>query len=323
MIPSDKRAAMLETARKEQDALRIRSESQSATDKIMDAHESRAEALKAAREIADPEVRDSVVGRVNQRFSELDAIESEDMERIMTSASVQVEEFGTTDGIHRGDWLKLNLAERRALELRAQQVKSGIEPETVIDLWYSIQQQIAHDPKGFSNRNLMMDRAGLSNSDFQNFARIQTAIKEGSNDADQLLGGVRTATQVVDDTLRSIGIDASPEAGKQDATRVARFSRMVDERVQDFQIVNGRKAVTADVQAIVDELIIQGQQPGTKFFGLIPVSRDVRAFEAEEGFVATEVPQAEASKIHAALTRAGVPVTNEEVLRLYNLRLSQ
>jgi hypothetical protein len=328
-LQPDERAKLLKAAEDEDKELRIRSSSQDQSDRIMEAHSDRGEALAAARAIKDPEIRDATTTRVNARFAELEAIDNERNDKAFTDAATLVEQKGSIDGIDVRTWQTvLTQSQRVALEARAKQLRDGIEPTTDIALWYERRQEAADHPAAFAKRNLMDDRHLLADGDFKGLAEIQAAIRDGNPKADQLLSGVRTATQVVDDTLRQIGIDPSPKPGTTGAEQVARFSRAVDERVMALQTVTGHKATTEEVQGIVDELVVKGEVPGRTFFGLFSSSDDKFLFEIEDGeaFSVTavdQVPAADRRQIEAALKKRGRPVTSEAVLTLYNAGRAQ
>jgi hypothetical protein len=265
--------------------------------------------MMAARNISDPEVRDAAVNRVESRWNEIDKLERDYHDQIVNRASTIVEESSSTDGIHRGEWLKLTVQERSALETRARQLSAGIEPETDIAKWYDLQLMAVDDPQEFMQRNLMQDRPNLGNTDFQNLARVQAAMREGTDDG--ALNGWRTMNQVVDETL--------PERVKGDARN--EFRRQVEDRVIQLQQQTGKEASTEDVQAIADELAVKGRVPGG-WFGALGTTDPAYRFEVgEDEFTVTgvdEVPRMDREAISIVLRSRGKPVTDESILDYYN-----
>ncbi len=322
-IQPDRRKALLDAAKSEDRVLRVAAESQAASDQIVLDIPTRTAALTAARMISDPLVRDATVSRVNARFDEMDAAEGEQIKNSLQAATLHVEQNYSTDGIAPDQVLLLQKNGRwDGLETRARQLRQGEDPKTDAALWREIHNQMTQEPQVFAERDLMADRHLLSLSDFQRFSTEQDLIRTGGDGAAKLLAGVRTNTQVVDDTLREMGIDPSPDPGGADATRVAEFSRQVDERVRALQQATGKEATTQEVQEIVDELAVKGAtRGGILGFRTAPKFQ----FELESGDAFTvvdvdEVPPAERRKIESALTRAGRPITDDAILELYNMK---
>lgn len=257
-LHADQRAKLLEQARAEHDETRIRASSQEASDGILAEHTDRASALRAARAISDPQVRDATVSRVNQRFNEIDVADREEHDRIMQSASVLVEQDGNLDGIDPGLLNKLTIHERSALEARAAQVSGNVEPSTDWGLYYGLRGAASTDPDEFKKMDLMLFRSQLNEAEFKQIVGLQMDIREGKDAA--VLSGVQTQHQIVNGTLESLGIRTGGLKGakfEEMAQREANFRREVDQRVIALQAETGRKATTQDVQAIVDDIAIR------------------------------------------------------------------
>ena len=323
-IQPDRRLVLLNAAKSENREIVVRWESQRRADSLLGKHDSETAALVEARQISDPEVRDATVTRVKARFTERAQAEDDMNRQAFQQASTSVEESWSIDGIEPNVWRNvLNTSQRQALETRSRQLRQGEDPKTDAALWRDIRNQITSDPQEFAERDLMADRHMLSLNDFQWFVEAQNTIKAGGDEAGKLFSGVRTHTQIVDDTLREIGIDPTPNQGSTAAKQVAEFSRQVDERVQALQLTTGKPATTQDVQQIVDDLAVKGATRGG-VFGFF--TRERHQFELETGETFTvsdvgEVPPAERQKIESALKRANRPISDDVVLSLYNQKL--
>ena len=309
------RSKMLASAQDELRETELLAESQQRADTILGQYETRGEALAAARELKDPDLREATVKEVTNQLNERENARREKHLDVLDRASDLVEQSGRTSSIPRSDWLELSLSERSAIEARARQLSSGEEPETDLARWYELQQMSVDDPQAFANHHLMLDRHLLSKANFQELARAQTAIKSGTQDADKLLNGWRTANQIVQETL--------PTTVKDDDRN--EFRRQVDERVIALQTQTGREATTDEIQAIADELAVQMSRK-------IPFWRDPKLYrfqvesEGLEGFEVTDitqVPRADRQAIEIVLRSRGAPATDDAILSLYNRNLGQ
>lgn len=302
----------------------LRGEAQAHADAIITNTENLGDALKQARTIEDPELRDSVTERVKSRFTEAKAIEAEQDRQAKEQAFATVEETGSVDAIPVSVWDGLDSDTKRSLEIRSRQVRSGIEPVTDWETYYELKSQAAESPKEFAERDLLKHRPELSDSEFKELAGVQTAMKAGRGKSDTVLQGYRTANQIVNDTLDSVGIDASADPGSDDAKRVAEFKRTVDAQIIALQTQTGKEATTEDVQRIVDQLVIRGEVIG----GGLLHDPDKFRFEVAPGetFRVTDiddVPQDERQKIEEALRRRNMNITESAILTLFNAKVGQ
>jgi hypothetical protein len=325
-LQPDERAKMLKQAEAEDKETQLRAASQKASDGIMGKYNDQGEALAAARKITDPDVRDATTQRVNQRFAEIKQVDEEHRDAAFTAAAAQVEKTGSVDGIDVRTWqTTLTLPQRNALEARAKQLREGEEPKTDLAVYYETLQQSQSDPNAFMRRNLMIDRPSLSAGDFQSLAHLQVAMRTKDGSDEKLLAGVRTRQQVVDGTLREIGVKFGEGASPDQNMRANEFRSQVDERVIALQKQTGKEATAEDVQKIADGLIVKGSTPG-HVLGIIPWSTSKRLYEVNPGdeFAVknvNDVPAGDRTQIEAALKRAGRAVSNEAVLMLYNAKV--
>jgi hypothetical protein len=301
-----------------------RGEATRKADSIVGTAPTRAEALDMVRGIEDPKLRDETRKRVNEYFDDKKNAEAEARDQAVTDAANLVEGAKSADVVPPAIWMQLTVGERSALESRARQLRSGIDPGTDWQTYYDLKSLASTDETRtqFLRTNLMLLRGKLSEPEFKELIGIQASMRQGGEEAEKKLVGFRTAKQIVDDSLAAVKIDPSPKPGRV-AEKVALFRRLVDEQIQARQAETGREVKGEEVQQIVDNLLIKGYVPGTGFFGAFKKQR--RAFELGAGdsivIDPDEVPRAEREKITEALRRRGMQVTEEKIVEYYTRKL--
>lgn len=300
----------------------LRGESQRQADGILAKHRDLTEAMAQARKIGDPDVRDEVERRVKDYFATAKAAEAEKRTEAYRRAANTLNQNGGDFGrVAPGDLAYLDGEQYVKLRALARHVREGTEPVTDYGAYYSLLQLAGNDATRakFLQVDLMEHRHELDNAKFSELARLQANLRSGKAD-DETLDGYRTKKQVVDDALASIRVDPTPKPGTKHAETVNTFRKRVDEEILAMQRQTGKKATSADVQEVVDRLLIQGTVPGS---GWVFDDRK-RLFELQPGEAfdvgADEIPAAERKKIEEALTRANRPVTPATVAELFRMR---
>jgi hypothetical protein len=311
----------------------VRGESQRQADEIVAQQgATRTSALEAAKKITDPKVRDATENRINQHFSEQNAAQQERREKDMLTATDIVEKTGSVYRIPPALWTTFTLGEREALKNYGKVMAKG---ETVVTNWatyYDLQSIASSDATRdrFLRTNLLQYRGQLGDTEFKQLVELQASMRKGDNSADATLGGIRTTQQVVDASLTAAGIDPTPKPDNNpnsDAGRVSRFRRQVDQETAQLEAQTKKKPSAVDVQQIVDNLLVRGIVRG-KLWGIFDTVDEKRQFErvpGESGFVVDvkDVPYAERRQIEDALRRRQQPVTDANVLRLYQQQLAK
>lgn len=176
----------------------------------------------------------------------------------------------------------------------------------------------------FATTNLMEHRPKLSRSQFNTLISAQTALRKGdTKEADKLLANERVQSQIVNDALLGMGLDPTPNekyATTDKGKQALAFRRVVRETVRAHEIRSGKNATDADVQQIVDGLVIKGVTKKGIIF-----DEQKRIYELQPGesltIKPTDVPREERRKIEDALRRAGRQVTSEAVTALYTKKI--
>lgn len=237
----------------------VRAESQAQADALVAKYTSRAEALTAARAIDDPEVRDSVVTRVNARFDEAKAIEAENRAQALRDAADIIERSGSVDDVPVTLWDQLDAGDRRALELRSRQVRSGVEPVQDDRRWYQFTQKT---PDEIAGMNLFTElRPYVDDQHWDRAVALRREIveaKRGNKDAASAVTSTLTFKDRLGNTLVGAGLFKSATGLKgEDA---ARFSRLETEAARQVQLREqelGRKATGNEIQEVLDQMVLQ------------------------------------------------------------------
>lgn len=305
-IAPDRRAALLEAAKKEDRDLTVRRESQAQEDAIVAKLGAGPAALKAARDIEDPEVRDSTVSRIKVRQAEAKQAEIEYRETLTEEA------LGFINGGGKFADLPLNIknglqpSALNSLRSYAEQQAGGgtrrTNPETLIEL----SELSADDPQKFGETDMLVYRDKLSDSDFEEFVDLQRKIRSGSLDGKAT--GFMTVNQLRDERVKDLFGTPAKQSEKQKEKR-RRFVEQFEGQLKSFRDENKRAAGAADARKILDDLTARVA---------IDWGRDKRVFELGEGDI-PDVPEADRNEIIRELQKRGRPITEQAIIDLYRL----
>ena len=299
----------------------LRGESQRQTDALMKKGLTMTQALEEAKKIEEPRVRDAVSDRLKTEYAARKNAEDLDREKRFQEIANVAEQSQSRDQVPLDQWLSLSLSERNAIDGRIKQLRQGIEPATDWSEYYNLK-TLASVPEtqgDFLKTNLFLYRTKMADAEFKELVSLQTSIRNKDGKADSELNGFRTHSQIVNDTLNEIDIDPSPKPGTSQAEQVNLFRRKVDEQILLHQDRTGRKATTEEVQGIVDRLATRVITDRGFFW-----DTKKRAFEVPAGefeIDPDDIPRAERLKIEDALRRNKRPVNDQNILKLYTLKL--
>lgn len=306
----------------------LRGASQRSADKILSENKELSAAMDAVKKIDDPKLRDATEDRVRRGLDDMKRIDFQRKADNFKQASDIVEATKSRDHVPPGLWAELPLTERNAIDARAKQLQAGIQPTTDWGSYYELM-TMASSPatrEQFKTANLFMYRTKMADPEFKQLVSLQAGLRSGKGEKEEKeLDGFRTNHQIVNDALTAAGIDPTPKPGKDDATSVALFRRMVDERVGAIQEQTKKKATNEEVQGVVDTLMVEHITKLGTFRNWIPFytgDTTKRAFEIQPGDIAPDaIPKPERLKIEGALRAMGKPVTAASISELYRLKL--
>jgi hypothetical protein len=310
-IAPDRRAALLEAAKNENRDLTVRRESQAQEDAIVEKFGTGPAALKAAREIDDPEVRDSTVSRIKARQAEAKQAEMEYTEALSEEALAFINGGGKFADLPLKIKNGLKPSALNSLRSYAEQQAGGgrrsTDPETLIEL----SELSADDPQKFGELNMLEYRDKLSDGDFEEFVDLQRKVRTGSIDGKAT--GFMTMNQVRDERLRDLFGSAMPTAKEGDKTSLARrkFIEQYEARLRSFRDESGKRPGADDARKILDDLTAD-----------VAINRDYwfdtskKVFELGEDDI-PEVPEADRNEIIRELQKRGKAVTEDAIVGLY------
>lgn len=311
-LQPDVRAKLLEAAKKENRDLTVRRESQAQEDVIVAKHGGDwTTALKSARAIDDPEVRDSTVSRIKVRQAEAKTAELEYQDSLSEEALSFINGGGRFADLPLKIKNGLKPSALNSLRSYAEQQAGGgarrTQPETLIEL----SRLSTDDPQNFGELNMLQYRDKLSDSDFEEFVDLQRKIRTGSLDGKA--SGFMTLNQVRDERLKDIFGSAQPTAKEGSKTSAARrkFVTMYESRLHAFREETGKRPSADDARKVLDDMTAE-----------VAINRDFwfdtkkSVYELSGGDV-PGVPDTDRNEIVRELQKRGKPVTEEAIVSLY------
>ena len=305
----------------------FRGEAQRRSDMILNENLPMTDALAKAREIEDPKLRDEVSQRVKQRFVDKKMAENQDIEALHKRGADYLDKNPDIDQYQNEnpiDWARFSVGERESLRAYAKKRRAGEDVGTDWAEYYNLKTMAAEPATRdkFKQTNLYAMKNKLADAEFKEMVSLQTDLRKGSGKSDKLLNGYRTASMIVNDSMRAAGIDPSPKEGSKDATSVAMLRAKIDQQVVTLQQQTGKEATNEDVQRITDNMLVQvitdkGILWDTK-------KRNFELSPTETGTIdIKDVPTLEKDKITKALMKNKIPVTDDNILKLYTRKLQQ
>jgi hypothetical protein len=301
-IDPERRTALLKVATHENRELTVRRESQAQEDAIFAKHGATPDALSVAREIEDPEVRDSTVSRLKVRQAETKQAEIEYRDDLGEQALAFLNGGGKFDDLPLKIKNGLKPSALSSLRSYAEQQVSGMKrltnPETLVQL----SSMAADSPQDFGEADLLTFRAGLSDGDFEKFVDLQRKIRSGN--VDGKASGFQGITQVRDVRLRELFGGTTAKGDKQ--AKINKFVQQFESQLTAFKAENGHPAKADDARKILDDLTAEVA---------INWGRDKKAFELSDDDIA--VPATDRLQIVSELRRRGKPITDQSILTIY------
>lgn len=293
-------------------------EAQEQADKILGEGGTLSQQREKARKIEDPDVRDSVMARLEHEDAVADAARREKEQTQLRDAYALVDSTKSVEGLSAQQ--RVDLAEHMpALRAYALSRAKGVPVETDQPTFYSLIRRAMDEPDGFATENLLKFRAKLSDADFQQLAGIQLNIKNGERSkVEKDLGGFRTNGQIVDDALTSYGIDPNAKPETKEGKAIANLRQMLDTRVQTQADLTGKKPSNTDIQGMIDGILSQSTKVPGSWWNIFPGGKPF--FDQEKRLIDTtaqDIPADERRQIEDALRQRGRPVSDATVLNLY------
>lgn len=266
----------------------VRAESTGAADRIMASTTSRREALAQARDMEAGAVRDATVQRINQRFNEIEAIETEEKSARMEAAAKLVQDSGgDISAIPPDMYANLTAGEIRDLKALGEFTRTGM-PVQNWDKWVTLRNM---SPEELKNANLaVIARPYLDDQHYAWMVEAQAAVRGGGaagGGADVTPTATRNFGQTFEGMARFYGLmpaDKRPQDLKGDALEdYILLETEAMNRIAELERARGKKLgpdeIRAEVVGILSQRVnVRGNAIG--FGGRSDVN--VRLLEADE-----------------------------------------
>lgn len=297
----------------------LRKKSQTQADAIIKSGDSLSKQLEQVRAIEDPKLRDAVRERVEHEAAVTARVTREQEEATLRGVYDIVDKTHDVTKIPAVVWANMSGGERAAARSYADHLARGVPVDTDLPTYYALMRKAADDPATFSTDNLLSYRGKLGETEFKQLASLQLAIRNGDRTkADKDLGGFRTHTQIVDDSLTQYGIDPNAKPNTPEGAAIAQLRRMLDLRMQDLSEATNKKPTNDDIQRTLDALLSQSVKVPGSWWNIFPGGQPF--FDSTKRVIdltMKDVPATDRQQIEAALRKVGRPVSDATILDLY------
>lgn len=308
----------------------VRASGQASADEILALNLPERDALARAREISNPKLRDEVVTRVSQRYSEEARIEQREDRATLDAAWGTLTQGGSIDDLSAQQLSAINgttLNSMRAFENRRAEDGRGYAVVTEPDAYNELHNLYMDDKLAFSELDLNSMLGRLDESDYQYWSTQQRAIDRNSErQASYVL-----ADRMAKEYLNSAGIEYTSSASKTNAAKAQTVFGLI-RGVVDGAHEEGRTAERDDIDRALKELFLQGEVDGSGFvYDTNQAYFNVVGTPDEAGFILNDAEgQAQAlsditgapiemiPEIVQALEARSIPVTAANIEALYN-----
>jgi soluble lytic murein transglycosylase len=257
---------------------------------------------------ATPQLHQQVLEQVTQQFEQ-------HKQTIKQANDAGVAEAYRQLQLNGGQFAALPVAVRNAIPADkvndvmgfARRISQGQEPQTDWALYYQLR---THRPL-LKSTNLLALKDRLGDTEFKQLVNLQqTQAAPGSHST-----SVRTAADILHSFMAQAGIDPVPRADdREQAATVGKIWSAYEQRVADFEALNGRKASTQDLEKVAAQL-----------FTRVPVSSWLHGTEEKLGILLDKdkdqvvVPTSDRQQIVQALrqTFPDRPVTEQDIVYAY------
>ena len=220
--------------------------------------------------------------------------------------------------ISRSEWHTLDGGTRSAIRAYAANLAAGNKVVTDMNAYYSLVRLAGDDAtkEQFAKVNLIQYRPLLDDEDFKYVVKLQKEISEGIyGEARKRLTNESRQSEMVDDTLRSLGIDTNDSS---DDERLVMFRREARARIMRHEQITEQAITDEAMQELLDSMVTETYNREIPFWW----DQKKMAFEVTLEDVNKASPDAEAkirASFHANYNREP---TDEEIVRVYNEHIS-
>lgn len=273
-------------------------------DELWASGKSEEEQMADAYKIQDAQRRDATINRIKARSADERRFATQ---KYATNLQQAYNDFNATQSAVEAQMIIDKVVEPKIKEQLRKEYDykfNGKTRETNWLAYYDLQQLAAESPEKFKEVNLHEYKAEFNDGEFKELVKLQT------NPNNKHLWEFRSRRDIVNQSLKAVGITDKTDAGKQ---KISQFYNQVENLAMLENADTPEK-----VKKLVDRLLIEGSIGGKWFSGK-------RLYEASDeeiaNWVADKVPEIEKVKISEALQRRGEKVTERRIEELYNQKI--
>lgn len=249
--------------------------------------------------------REAAEMRISKVFNMRDQAEQRRQEQLYMYAGKKVQEAGSLDAVET----KVLAAMKPEVvdKLRDLANKNSLLDDT--SNFYKLK-MIASNPETrskFLNKNLLEDNTfhSLNKQHKEEIIDLQTSLRNKDGKADKELDGIYTSSQIVQKVAESAGIKKNEDSS---------FELIVNKEIADMQKATGKKLSNEEVKQIAN-----------KYTAEAVVAKHTFWFDSTKPKykILNEMDEQERANIESALKAKGRPVTNDNILNLYLMKVNQ
>ena len=197
-------------------------------------------------------------------------------------------------------------------EARAKRNSAEVMPKTDWNKYYALRQLAIDRPDAFATRDLRQDFGYLGQAARESMIDLQTKVKK----PDEMKDAATLQTQL------SATHNLMQWGGQQHQEKKGMFDIAVTTAIANEEKNLGKKLDQAQRQKIIDRMLIDGEVLSGAWYLPDPNKRFFEVYgKGEAAKFNPAVPKDERDKIKDALTRAGKPVDDATVLKLYKQKM--
>lgn len=292
----------------------VRGESQRKTDEIMLSSDTVTDGLAKARQIKDPELRDAVVSRVKSRFSELKAIEKQELDTLYLDAYQRLESNPNADPVDvipPSVFSKLNAQQKTAL------YKVNDPGTDDVNTWDAFLNLTAQQMSSLSLSDFQTQYwAGMDVSHREKAADLWNTARNDMSDLK--VDGFLTERNVIKNALINSDFYSVDKPSFEEKQTLVNFESQIDKQYQEFQRTKGRKPYPEEFQKMVDDELTKKVFVDDWFFDSQKLAADVKENERGDVYVPIkEIPEDALIQINNMAKEAGITLTKGKIEKIY------
>jgi hypothetical protein len=278
--------------------------SQTFADDVMARGMTEQDAVAAAREKLHGDDETHAVIEIKTRFAERSNARERTQRDAADAAYGIYAKTGRLSAIPANVMSQLDGRVLLALKKDAQHAAEGTAPKTDWEKYYALRRQALDDPAAFARRDLRQDFGYLGRGEREGLIDLQTKTSKPEE-----LREVQTLDTQIGATIRPLGLKPAEAAMAENAIRAA---------IDVEQKSGNAKLKPADRQKVIDRMLIEGEVLSGSIWKNDPNKRMYEVTPAERARFKATIPKNYMPQIVEALRAKGRPITDDNIIDLYN-----